>query len=335
MPHDDLIQTPPEDLAGALKAYLERLDWPGAETIAALLERLAPSLEALLERLTSPPHLATLQGAMTQVANSAISLGFSLDPGAALLFEFASWLEEEHGRPAVLERLLAHSPLQTTSLLSLLARSLLDPPDASPETKDSEVLAVRRSMLQMLCALTELDEQRPWPEQGDIERLAAYFERAVLPPRFEALLGLALGHQGAFDALMAEHQHARREQAERGPLAARLKHALFERAFPRDRLEPGGAQAAPETPPQHQPPGAHPTARALARPQRARSDALNFLTASYLLFVQTTLTRAVLEAFPEAIAEAKRADQERAREGQGDEQEVLEMAPSDDASSKR
>ena len=334
MPYDDLIQTPPEDLAGALKAYLERLDWPGAETIAALLERLAPSLEALLERLTSPQHLATLQGAMTQVANSAISLGFSLDPGAALLFEFASWLEEEHGRPAVLKRLLAHSPLQTTSLLSLLTRSLLDPPDASPETEDSEVLTVRRSMLQMLCALTELDEQRPWPEQGDIKHLAAYLERAVLPPRFEALLGLALGHQGAFDALMAEHHHARREQAERGPLAARLKHALLERAFPQDRLEPG-AQATAETSPQRPPPGAHPTARALARPQRARSDALNFLTASYLLFVQTTLTRAVLEAFPEAIAEAKRADQGRAQERQGDEQEVLEMAPSDDASTKR
>lgn len=304
MSQDDLLQNPTgltRQLLNQAQRRGARLAAPTSRHITALAEvashRFAPHLEELVEWITSESNIDSLQSTLSKVANTAISMGFRIDPGAALLFEFASWLEEEHGKEAIIPRVLAHSPLEDGSLLGLLTRSLTSSPDASPHTQDTDVRRVRQHMLLMLCSLAQLDEETPLPEQDDIDSLHGYLSRAILPEQFDLLADLAIGNPEAFDTLQRRHhdtQHAKRDTAS---TRDRIKHALLDRIVP----IPNGR----ETPEAHTPS----ESSALVRSQ-ARTPALTFLTTSYLLFLQTTLTRSMLESFPNMIASLKQAEQE-------------------------
>ncbi len=291
---------------------------PSIRHLATLTElaqnQLSPHLEELVDWLTSESTIETLQLTLSKVANTAISMGFRIDPGAALLFEFASWLEEEYGREEVMPRILAHAPLEDGSLVTLLTRAMTNPPDASPDTRDHHVLGVRQRMLLMLCSLAQLEEETPLPPGDDITSLHAYLERAILPEQFDLLADLALGDPDAFDTLQRRHHEAQEAKKRDASMSEKLKLALLDRVVPTE--EPAHSSKPNATP------------RTALTQRGGRTPALTFLTTGYLLFLQTTLTRSMLESFPDLIASLKHTEQEEAARRYAD--DAIEITPHDD-----
>lgn len=297
---------------------------PSTSRILALLEtaqsQLSPHLESLTEWLLDTQRIEQLQGALSHVANAAISVGFHIDPGAALLFDFISWLEEEHGKPQVFPRVLQNAPLDEPAFLRLMTRSITAQAsrtsvDASPDTHDPDVLRVRAHLLHMLCSLTQLEEEdAPLPAKDDIPAMLAYLERAILPERFDLLPGLAAGRQDAFDKLLERRHRARQEQGEQASIKDKLKLAML------DRLLPPSAKHTP-----HDEASAEEAATSTSLSRSVRSPALTFLTSGYLLFLHTTLTRAALESFPDLIEGLKQAEHDAAT--QREREDAIDISP--------
>lgn len=320
--HDDIVKSKPQRRTAQLLERLQhrsaKLLDPENSRLLAMLEtaqtQLSPHLESLAEWVLHTQRIEQLQGALSHVANAAISVGFHIDPGAALLFEFASWLEEEHGKQAVFPRILQHAPLDDPAFLRLLTRAITSHSprggvDASPSTQDGDVLHVRARLLHMLCSLTQLEEEdSPLPPRDDIPALIAYLERAILPQRFDLLVGLAAGRQDAFDALARRRHEARQQQTRGASIKEKVKLAMLERVLPSPH------EADPSD-----------TSSSSALSRSVRSPALTFLTSGYLLFLHTSLTRAALESFPDIIESLKQAEHDASIQQQR--QDAIDISP--------
>ena len=269
-------------------------------------EVLLPRLEAAVDWMTSPDNIEQVQAIMARTAQSAIDMGFRVDHHAALLFEFVDWMEQEHGREPVAGRVWQYNSLIDGTLLALLeARVGMVGQQDRGRGYERQIEAVRLDFLEMLCALASLEDERPMPRIRRPETLRAYFEECILPERFYVLAGLGIGDPEAFEEMERRNaQKQEREREERG-MAGRLVDRL-RRAASSAREEPSGEEEAPEK----------------SRSKRARARALvklgpfdrdpsfRFLVNSYLFFLQTYTTRALIERFPETIATARALDEQ-------------------------
>lgn len=299
MSKDDIIQDPQplsKQLIQRAQKHSSKLLKPSSKQLSTALalaeEHLSPHLQQMAEWLLQDHHVEGLQSALSKVANTAISLGFHVDPAAALLFEFSSWLEEDYGRQEVLPRIMANAHIDDGVLIRLLTRSITDNPDASPDTQDPDVLHVRQQMLLTLCSLAQLDEETPLPSHDDIHSLYTYLKDAVLPHQFDLLPDLVMGYPEAFEQLQQEQIKKREKEAQQSR-RAKLKNSILNKLNPQESTQPTTSQKS----------------TSLTR-SSLRSPALNLLTSSYLLFIHTTITRTVLESFPDMIANLKQAEED-------------------------
>ena len=296
--------------AGAMLAG-EALDRIGKQAGQVLL----PKLEAALDWMTSPDNIEQVQAIMARTAQSAIDMGFRVDHHAALLFEFVDWMEQEHGRDPVAARVWQYNSLIDGTLLALLeARVGMVGQQDRGRGYERQLEAVRLDFLEMLCSLASLEDERTMPRVRRPETLRAYFEDCILPERFYVLAGLGVGDPAAFDEMerrLAEQQEREREERSMaGKLVDRLRRAANSA---RDDL-PGALQDTDADEDDGD--------RRKKRSKRARAKALvklgpfdrdpsfRFLVNSYLFFLQTYTTRALIERFPETIATARALDEQ-------------------------
>ena len=217
--------------------------------------------DALADWLREPEHVHALQGALARVAQFGMERGFDRDPDARLLFEFADWIEVEHGRLAVISALLDDSPLLDGSLLGLL-EAALQPWAREPAEMRRRLDAAQASLMRLLARLASLETGEAVPPPADREVHAAAFRDQLIPERFHPLADKALGRPGSFAATTDTTDT--------------------------DAGEAVGGSAAP---------------KGLQRFIPSMQDpATRFVAQSYVFFLQTYLTRAMLESFPEVMS---------------------------------
>ena len=279
-PEDQVLVTSTQD--APQQAALKR----AANQAGALLQEHAlPVLERMIDALTQPEHIERLQGVMGMVANQGFKLGFDSDPGAALLYEFAQDVEQRHGRDAVMAQFARFNSLTDGSLIDVLQMrfSLTGVED---EVFEAKIHPVRMSLLHLLCALAYLDEDAPYhpAPNASPQDVVARFEQSLIPAEFHVLARAAAGDDQALAEIKASARADRKGWLSRGA----------------DKLKASVAQTLDELDAQTSTALVNLTGRL-----RANDPALGFLATSYLFFVQTYTTRALIESFPEMIAQAK------------------------------
>lgn len=314
--HDTSSETPSDITPADAKAprslrrrALEGARYLGGEAVRAGLEtlakqaeeRLLPNLERLVDWATAPEHIEQVQQVMARTAQLGIEMGFRADGRAALLFDFADWMEQEHGREAVARQIWQHNSLLDGTMLALLEARIGSLGQHEEAVSYHQQLEnVRLNFMELICSLAQLEEGTPLPQTRRIDELREYFERAILPERFMILAGLGAGDPEAFAEL--ERRRAA-EQARGAARAEGLGRRLFRRLFAAQE----GASAEDAA------------SDALARRQRRqrgelvrssqRDPSYGFLVNSYLFFLQTYTTRHLIERFPEMIAVAREFEQ--------------------------
>lgn len=252
-----------------------------------LQEHALPVLERMIDALTQPEHIERLQGVMGMVANQGFKLGFDNDPGAALLYEFAQDVEQRHGRDAVMAQFARFNSLTDGTLIDVL-QMRFSLTGVTDEDFESKVRPVRMSLLHLLCALAYLDEDAPYAPapHASPKQIVERFEQSLAPTEFHVLARAASGDAQALSDIKESHAKTKPKRGWLGRKTDNLKASMAK------TLEEAEAQAS--------------TALVSATARiRANDPALGFLATSYLFFVQTYTTRALIESLPEMIAQAK------------------------------
>ena len=254
---------------------------------ALLQEHAMPVVDRVIDALTQPEHIERLQGVLGMIANQGFKLGFDNDPGAALLYEFAQDVEQRHGRDAVMAQFARFNSLTDGTLIDVLQlRFSLS--GISDEAFEAKVHPVRMSLLHLLCALAYLDEDAPYhpTPHATAAQVAQRFEQSLAPSEFHVLAAAAAGDAQALEAIKLAHTEARGKRGWLGRKADDLKASMAQAL---EDIEETASTALVGT----------------KGRVRANDPALGFLATSYLFFVQTYTTRALIESFPEMIEQAK------------------------------
>lgn len=252
--------------------------WARETADRLVVQRLEADLERLVLSLTDPENAQRLQSGLAQVAQLAMQMGFAADPHSARLYELVAWLETEHGRMPVLQRVAAHVAATEATLLGAFGALVGDLGAASGpgamEDAAQRMHAMRddaaSDLLDLLCALASLVTGEE-PPRGSAEDRVLFYEQAGLPEAFRPLAAMALGAPGAFES------------------PAKREETSWRRRLPGARRD---------KPPQQ-------TGTGLARFVPSLDDPhLRFLTLSHLFFLQAYLTRNLVEALPELLQRA-------------------------------
>lgn len=249
-----------------------------------LARLLSPSLESARHRiqqslgdfLTDPATVGAVQQNLARFANLSFRFGFRVDPNAELLFRFADWSEERHGRARVMQILLQSPLIQDPTFVDAMVylSQIIVPwvDDEAPAFTQSQLDDFKAGASQkLLFLLTELAalEQDERPPSQDIDALVDYFENAPLPAEFKGLARMALG-QGLL----------KRED----PAPVRWTKGLSKRL---------GLLSSQED----QERGLRPFIPGLG------DETLEFLVLSTTFFIQTYLLRHLVESLPELAQE--------------------------------
>jgi hypothetical protein len=240
-----------------------------------IVRRVEERIDRWLHALAEPENARRLQSVLAHVAQFGMELGFRADPHAAQLYEFVAWLEERHGRPPVLRRVAEHAATLEATILRALESIYAEPHDTIAREEAARLMHEVRDvaasdLLDLLCGLAALETGEE-PPTGSVEARVAFFEEADLPEEFRALGVMAAGNPGAFEA---------------------APPSVPERASGEERDEAGPAERS-----------------GLTRFVPSFDDPhLRFLTVSHLFFLQSYLTRNLVEALPELLEEARRLD---------------------------
>lgn len=286
-----------EDAGSALVTRLRR---GLATTVAPGVERAA---RAAVLKLAEPENARRLQDTLAGVAQFAMRSGFRADPNARLLFDFVDELEQAHGRPAVLEVVVAHAVTYEADLMAMLVEAVQEGRPAGVDGVDFAGMRDRAGtkLLTLLCSLASLEADEAPPLSQAAPDKVAYFEAAPIDERFKPLARMACGDKSAL----------RRSQPRQDDSVD--KPGLLRRALARfggDGGEDGGGEDEP------------PKTRALARLMPSLADpAMRFLTTSYLFFVQSYLLRAMIEELPEMLGAIAEID----RRAQADDPQVVDV----------
>lgn len=255
-------------------------------------EHLLPRLEDASRWLLEPEHIEQAQQQLAKLASWGMKLGFEHDPKAALLFDFVNWIEQEHGRQAVIFCLAQHNPVVDGTLLDLVQTRFMTWPKLDEQTYQRKLSAVSCTFLGLLGALAQLEDRQAAPLRRSQEVLLARFVTSGIPERF-----YPLGHMAAGDkeVLARFERPAQPEQATSG--------ALHKRAIGRLKAKLTG-----QTTPTTQPSGTANTRTDLTDQRPMGSDPhFQFLVNSYAFFMHTYMTRALIEQLPQVFTLARRA----------------------------
>ncbi len=276
------------DRAPGARALLER----AADKTRQLADRLPiqQAAEAALMALTDPRTAQLLQAGMTAMGNVGMEATFRRDPQARLLFEFADWCADAAGREAVMLIIMqdALSPHGGFHQLAspILSLGASDPLSAFAATASHANVPGRTlnlahaGMLRTLCAMADLAcDQPPPPRHATPPALASHLRDSQIPERFKPLALMALGEEAP---------------------------ASTPNAAPEGRPDPGSEH--PQAPSDGAPSrGSSAASEALERPRSllpalSLSPAHRFLLGPYLVFLQTWLTRNMVDALPAFMA---------------------------------
>lgn len=149
-----------------------------------------------MQALAKPENAHRLQAGLARIAQLGMDAGFSSDADAEMLYEFASWLEERHGRQTVLTLVVVHAAAIEADLLRSLEAALVGL--QSPVGSSERVAAARRlhdvrdvvagDMLDLLCSLGALES-----DQAPGDDRVSYFASLDLPDRFSDLAAKTAG----------------------------------------------------------------------------------------------------------------------------------------------
>jgi hypothetical protein len=131
-------------------------------------------------------------------------------------------------------------------------------------------------LLDLLCGLAALEKGEEPPTDSVAARVA-FYEEADLPEEFRDLAAMAAGIPGAFETA---------SEPSRPSMLQRLRGRGRDDASEQDSTERGLARFIPSFEDPH----------------------LRFLTLSYLFFLQSYMTRNLVEALPELLDQAQRYD---------------------------
>lgn len=259
--------------------------WVRQKADHLIVQRLQEQVDKWLSSLAEPENARRLQSALAHVAQFGMELGFLADPHAAELYGLVAWLEARHGRSPVLREVGEHAAATEAKLWEALESILGDDEQHGPAAMEEaarrmhelrDVAAI--DLLELLCRLAALESGEELPAES-VEALVAFYEEADLPEEFSALAAMAAGLPGAFEAVPEPKESSR-----------------FARLRGKKRREDAGEKKGEE--------------RGLERFVPSFDDPhLRFLTLSHLFFLQSYLTRNLVEALPELLAEARRGDE--------------------------
>lgn len=241
-----------------------------------ILQRLEEDVGRLLRALTEPENAQRLQTGLAHLAQFAMETGFVADPQAGQLYKLVAWLEEEHGRAPVLQRVAAHVAATEARLVGALgslvgaAGGPVTPEDVARRMHEMREVA-SSDLLDLLCGLAAIEAGEE-PPVGSVDERVAFFEGVMLPDEFGPLAAMAVGRPGAFDAV---------EKPKKTSLLRRVRGKPRE-----DEPQRGLARFVPSLDDPH----------------------LRFLTLSHLFFLQSYLTRNLVEALPDLLEMANVLD---------------------------
>ncbi|QDG54679.1 hypothetical protein FIV42_29230 [Persicimonas caeni] len=255
-------------------------------------QRVAPAVEAgarkALLKLAEPENAQKLQETLATFAGFAMRSGFESDPKARLLFDFVDGLEQDHSREAVMKIVVEHAVVYEQDLLTTLLATVQSGESAAGRVDPLGQFRERASskLLALLCALASLEGDEPPPQGQDAQ--VAYFESAPIDERYKPLARMAIGDEQA----LAEAADSKEDAAAKRPRAN--SKGVVKRTLERLRRD--------ET-------------TALARFIPSLSDpATQFLTTTYLFFVQSYVVRAMIEGLPDVLGAVRDLEQEAASE---------------------
>lgn len=270
---------------------LRRIARGGGRRLADALRSRADDVEELLRAqlldfLSTPENVETLQRSLATIGGWAIDRGFHADPNAELLFHFTDWLEERHDRATIAAIVFRSELVRDPTFVEAIAHlaTALGPAARHTDGPGWDLDRIERfkeragdRLLDFLVQLAALEADTPPPQRSADARID-YFESAPIPQRFQRLARMTRG-----DDLIEKTPPSRRHK-----LLARIT----------DRLRP-------DTDDDH--------STALARFIPGTGDeTLHFLVFSTTFFLQSYLLRGLIDALPELaddLTEQARADE--------------------------
>lgn len=251
-----------------------------------VLARLQEQIERWLLAVAEPDNARRLQSALAHVAQLGMELGFRADPDAERLYELVAWLEERHGRLPVLQRVGEHMSATEATFLRALESIVADlgqvPTSEASQEAARQMHEMRdvaaAQLLDLLCGLAALESGEEPPTDSS-EAGVLFYEATELPDAFRDLAARAAGLPGAFHAVRDEREPS-----------------LLQRLRGKERDEDVSAESGGR--------------RGLTKFVPSFDDPhLRFLTLSHLFFLQSYLTRNLVEALPELLEQAKLLDE--------------------------
>lgn len=274
----------------ALEATSRRVQ-EGAQT------HLKPRLEDASRWLMDPEHLEQAQQGLAQLASWGMRLGFDHDPRAGLLFEFVDWIEQEHGRAAVVTCLTQHNPVVDGTLLDLIQTRYMTWPKLDEKVYQRKLEATSRTFLSLLGALAQVEDRQPQPTLRTTEALIERFVSSPsIPERFHPLAHMAAGD------LRVLHEYGQKASAPKPSLTKRALDKLGALGATPSEQRAREDQRAPHA----QAPSSSRTALTTHRPFQADPH-FQFVVNSYTFFMHTYMTRAIIEQLPNLVDWAQRA----------------------------
>ncbi len=243
--------------------------------------------EQLLDLLSTPERVETLQRSLATIGGWAMRRGFHADPNAELLFHFVDWLEERHGRQKISAIVFRSSLVRDPAFVEAIAHlaTALGPASLRDEGPGWDLDRIEGfkdragdRLLDFLVQLAALEADEPPPQGSTLARID-YFESVPIPKRFQRLARMTRGD----DLLEKQHTPSRRQKLLEGIT---------------DRLRPDSEDDS---------------SAALARFIPGVGDeTLHFLVFSTTFFLQSYLLRGIVDALPDLaseVTEQARADE--------------------------
>ncbi len=160
--------------------------------------------DSALRMISDPRVTQVLQAGLRSAGNVGMEATFAREPDARLLFEYASWCDEEAGRGQIMG-LLMQDAMSPQGGFFQLYRPLMDLGAVSdplaalaaglPGRGVTETLVnAQLGALRTLCTMGAVATKVPAPDALDsLEELAVFFADLELPSRFSGIADLALG----------------------------------------------------------------------------------------------------------------------------------------------
>lgn len=267
------------DAPGRASARLKRL---GARARAlAPAETVKRSVEATLKAATAPRAVETVRTGLTTLGNASMAIIFRGEPDAQRLFELADWCGERSGRGAIMAILLQDALSPQGAFFQIAGPLVQFGPNGQsvqiqwasvgtqwPQMRDALDRAQHGALRTLSAMVAAATETEPPEEDADAERLASFIQRADIPERFKSLPDKVLGRAASPSKHDCE-PHDGHKPAARAP-------------------QPGDTSKNAT--------GLAPWRSAM--PTLSLSPGHRFVLGPYLLFLQTMMTRNMVDALP-------------------------------------